>query len=149
MSSSFFLTPPLLPAFVPVEPCRTILSIDRSEPRIESHTGSKIRKTWKKTMKISTLFVNFRLIMIRFKIVPSRSRKSGYSAFKKEGIISFNWKKILLPNFKGATKSYYMQYSCVVIVLFNTALCRSAFSTVSFRKLVFLSSQRQLSQGVL
>ena len=41
--------------------------------------------------------------------------------------------------FKGAKKSYYTQYSCVVIVLFNTALCRSAFSTVSFRKLVFLS----------
>ena len=37
---------------------------------------------------------------------------------------------------KGATKSY-TQYSCVVIVLFNTDLCRSAFSTVSFRKLVF------------
>ena len=27
----------------------------------------------------------------------------------------------------------------MVIVLFNTALCRPAFSTVSFRKLVFLS----------
>ena len=34
-------------------------------------------------------------------------------------------------------KSHYAQYSCVVIVLFNTALRRSAFSTVSFRKLVF------------
>ena len=34
-------------------------------------------------------------------------------------------------------KSYYKQYSCVVIVLFNTALWRSEFSTVSFRKLVF------------
>ena len=41
---------------------------------------------------------------------------------------------------KGATKSYYTQYSCVVIVLFNTALCRSVFSTVSFRKLVFFLS---------
>ena len=40
---------------------------------------------------------------------------------------------------KGATKSYFTHYSCVVIVLFNTALCRSVFSTVSFRKLVFLS----------
>ena len=40
---------------------------------------------------------------------------------------------------KRARKSYYAQYSCVVIVLFNTALCWSAFSTVSFRKLVFLS----------
>ena len=40
---------------------------------------------------------------------------------------------------KGATKSYFTHYSCVVIVLFNTALCRSSFSTVSFIKLVFLS----------
>ena len=40
---------------------------------------------------------------------------------------------------KGPTKSYYTQYLCMVIVLFNTALCRSAFSMVSFRRLVFLS----------
>ena len=38
---------------------------------------------------------------------------------------------------KGATKSYFMHYPCVVIVLFNTDLCRSAFSTISFGKLVF------------
>ena len=42
---------------------------------------------------------------------------------------------------KGATKLYFTLYSCVVIVLFNTALCRSAFSTVSFRKLVFFVFQ--------
>ena len=41
--------------------------------------------------------------------------------------------------FNGAMKSYYTQYLCMVIVLFNTALHRSAFSAVSFRKLVFLS----------
>ena len=45
----------------------------------------------------------------------------------------------VIKNVKGATKSYFTLYSCMVIVLFNTALCRSAFSTVSFRKLVFLS----------
>ena len=28
---------------------------------------------------------------------------------------------------KGAAKLYFMHYSCVVIVLFNAALCRSAF----------------------
>ena len=39
---------------------------------------------------------------------------------------------------KGATKSYYTQYSCGVIVLLNTALCRSAFSTVSLGKTSFL-----------
>ena len=42
--------------------------------------------------------------------------------------------------FKGATKSYFMHYSCKAIVLFNTALYRSTFSTVSCRKLVFCLS---------
>ena len=31
---------------------------------------------------------------------------------------------------------FYM-VSCVIITLFNTVLCRSAFSTISFQKLVF------------
>ena len=35
---------------------------------------------------------------------------------------------------KGPTKSYFVYYSCMVIVLFNTGLRRSPFS---FRKLVF------------
>ena len=41
---------------------------------------------------------------------------------------------------KRATKSYFTHYSCVVIVLINTALCRSAFPTISFRKLVYRPS---------
>ena len=36
--------------------------------------------------------------------------------------------------FKGATKSDFMHCSCVVIVLFNTALCRSAI----FYRIFFL-----------
>ena len=35
-----------------------------------------------------------------------------------------------------------------VIVFFNTALCRSAFSTVSFRKLVFCLSVLSLNQDI-
>ena len=50
--------------------------------------------------------------------------------------------------FKEATKSYITHNSCVVIVLFNTALCRSAFSTVSFRKLVFRLSVFSLNQDI-
>ena len=50
--------------------------------------------------------------------------------------------------FKGATKSHFTNYSCVVIVLLNTALCRSAFSTVSFRKQVFRLSVLSLNQGI-
>ena len=36
----------------------------------------------------------------------------------------------------------------MVIVLFNTALCMSAFSTVSFRKLVFRLSVLSLDQDI-
>ena len=39
--------------------------------------------------------------------------------------------------FKGATKSYFTHYSCLVIILFNTGLCKSVFSTISIGKLVF------------
>ena len=41
------LTASWLPIFVSVESSQTILSIDRFEPRFESHTGGKIRKTLK------------------------------------------------------------------------------------------------------
>ena len=46
---------------------------------------------------------------------------------------------------KGATRSHFTHFSCVVIVLFDMALCRSAFSTVSFRKLVFRLSALPLN----
>ena len=39
--------------------------------------------------------------------------------------------KDIYHHFKGATKSHFTNYSCVIIVLLNTALCRSAFSSVS------------------
>ena len=38
---------------------------------------------------------------------------------------------------KGAKKLYFTHYSCVVIILFNTGLLKSAFSSDSFGKLVF------------
>ena len=47
VSSSSFLTASSVPNFVSAKPSRTILSIDRSEPRFESQTGDKIRKNLK------------------------------------------------------------------------------------------------------
>ena len=44
---------------------------------------------------------------------------------------------VVLQPIKGAMKSYFTHFSCVVIVFYNTALCRSVFSTVSFSKLLF------------
>ena len=45
-------------------------------------------------------------------------------------------------------KSYIVHYSCVVIVLLNTVLCRSAFSTVSFRKVVCRLSVLSLNKDI-
>ena len=42
-----------------------------------------------------------------------------------------------LQSINGATKSHFAHYSCWVIILFNTGLCRSTSSTISFGKLVF------------
>ena len=41
---------------------------------------------------------------------------------------------------KGATKFYFTHYPCEVIILFNTGLYKSVFSTYSFGKLVFYLS---------
>ena len=46
------------------------------------------------------------------------------------------WEKSL-SRVKGATKLYFMHYSCVVIILFSASLCKSAFSTDSIGKTRF------------
>ena len=48
-------------------------------------------------------------------------------------------KSLFTWNFKGARKLSFTHYLFAVFILFNTGLCKSAFSTNSFRKLVFLS----------
>ena len=45
VSSSIFMTASWLLIFVSAKPSQTILLIDRSESRFESHTGGKIRQT--------------------------------------------------------------------------------------------------------
>ena len=67
-------------------------------------------------------------------MLSKKSQTINVNHFVNE-LINFLWQEVI----KGATKSYFTNYSFVVIVLFNTALCRSAFSTVFFIKLVFLS----------
>ena len=37
----------------------------------------------------------------------------------------------------GATKLYFMHYLCEVIILFITDLCKSSFSTYSFKRTIF------------
>ena len=44
-----------------------------------------------------------------------------------------------LNSFQGTRKLYFMHYSCVIIILFNTGFKKSVFSGDSFGKLVFLS----------
>ena len=47
LSSSTFMKASWLLIFVSVEPSQIILSTDRSEPRFESHTEGKLKKTLK------------------------------------------------------------------------------------------------------
>ena len=42
--------------------------------------------------------------------------------------------------FKGATKLYFTNYACVVIIMFNTSLYKSVFSADAFGKLTFCFS---------
>ena len=66
-----------------------------------------------------------------------------------ESSVSRKWFiEIDVKHFEGATKSYFTYYSCVVIVLFDTASYRSAFTTVAFRKLVFHLSVLSLNQDI-
>ena len=43
---------------------------------------------------------------------------------------------------------YFTHYYCVIIVLFGKGLCRSAFSMVSFEKLIFCGSVLSLKQDI-
>ena len=63
MGSSTFLTASWVSIFVSAKPSRTILLIDRSEPRFERHIGGKITKTLKNDGNFNG-FVNFWLNQI-------------------------------------------------------------------------------------
>ena len=84
-SSSTFLIAFYLLLFVSAKLSWTILSIVRSEPRFESHTGGKITKTWKfrwKTMEILTVFVDFHLNQIQNCSVQMKKMKDEIFSFQ-------------------------------------------------------------------
>ena len=89
------------------------------------------------------------LLLIAPRLTPrSCLRLEGHSLYtscKKRFKCDFYLFRFLIHDpciyfFKGATKSYFTHYSFVVFILFNTGLCKSAFSTNSFRKLFFYRS---------
>ena len=84
-----------LPLFVSAEPSRTILMIDRSEPRFESHTGCKITKTLKNDGNLM-VFVNFHLNQIQNCSVQIKKMK--------DKIFSFQLKKYILLTFTDDTR---------------------------------------------
>ena len=64
--------------------------------------------------------------------------KNADTVLIRRAIKEFSWQRAFFnTNVKGGTKLYLTHYSCVVLILFNTGLCWSAFSRISFRKLVF------------
>ena len=74
------MTASWLPIFVSTKPSRTMLLTDRSEPRFESHTGHKVRKTLKNNKNFA-VFVNFQLNQIQNCSVQIK-KKTRYLAFK-------------------------------------------------------------------
>ena len=76
--------------FVSTEPSRSILLIDRSESRFESHAGGKITKTLKKRCKFSR-FVDFQLNQIQNCSVQIKKMRNWIFSLQLK-------KKLLLPN---------------------------------------------------
>ena len=85
VSSSTFLTVSWLVIFASVDSSRTVLSIDGSEPRLESYTRGKIRIT-SKNNKNFDVFCYFWLNQIQ--------NFSGRVKKIKDGIFSFQLKRI-------------------------------------------------------
>ena len=71
------------------------------------------------------------------------SKLGGFEPCLASKVIKASPKTDYPPKFfKGATKLYFTCYSCVVIILFNKGLYKSAFCTYSFEKLVFCLSTK-------
>ena len=102
--------------------------------------------------KIKKYSHNKKLYQIDWECQSSKYRRNNpinwYSNIHFNILDYSNFKYFQLRDFEGATKSYFTHYSCVVIVSFDTALCKSAFSTVSFGKLVFRLSLLSLNQNI-
>ena len=58
---------------------------------------------------------------------------------ENECIFNREFVVMILYFIKGAAKLYFTHYLCVVIILFNTGLYKSVFSTYLFGKLIVLS----------
>ena len=73
---------------------------------------------------------------------PFAIRKSlqvfGDSIFEKKSDKAVKRSKSNASLVKGATKSCFRYYSCVVIIFFNTGLWRSAFSTIFLENAFFV-----------
>ena len=87
-----------------------------------SITNQTLTKTLKLLKWLTLSCIMFKMVKHTLKIL----RCSHHKIFKVFLSIFFR-------------KSYFTHYSIVVFILLNTGLCKSAFSTNSFRKLVFLS----------
>ena len=93
MSSNTLLTASWLPIFLSAKSSRTVLLIDRSEPRFDGRTGGKIRMTLKSKENIDVFFNYFWLNQMQ--------NCSGQIKKMKGWIFSFQLKqKLLLSNVK-------------------------------------------------
>ena len=95
---------------------------------------SKLKNIYNKK-RTDTIWKNYKK-QHNFCVKLLRRVKNDY--FQNLNVKDLSDNKNFWKNIKGVTKSYSTHYSCVVIVLFNTALCRSVFSTVSLENYFFV-----------
>ena len=67
-----------------------------------------------------------------------RGAQQPLECFRKAQYLNQGSSPNFASNIKGATKFYFMHYSCVVIILFNTDLFMSVLPTYSLKNLVFV-----------
>ena len=121
VSSSTFMTASWMLIFVSAEPSWTILSIDRSEPRFESHTGGKVRKKNRKTIKMLAFLVNFRLDQIQNSSAQIKKMKARiFSSQMKENY--FCW---TLTDDARHKNVYYARHKNVLPPLDLTRILKS------------------------
>ena len=90
----------------------------------------------------------FLKLSFHFRVQKILKRKLFYKFFISFGVVGLESNQlaqkkfmslITIPCFKGATKLYFMYYLRVVVILFSTGLCKSAYSDFSFGKTRFSS----------
>ena len=92
----------------------------------------------RKLERLVTVFKNRHKIFGKSFLQRFCWHENKWSNSKKNTLLDKEWLCFFSYAFKGATKSYFMLYSCVANILFNTVLCKPVFSAYSFKNKLFV-----------